>query len=94
MLSTASMIRLAKCYQNLMIDLKPTNLKLAARAVRIVMQATGATEEQAEEALRRSDDDVKLAILMTITGTSLEQAKTVLSKAGGFLRQAISLASS
>ncbi len=94
MLSTASMIRLAKCYQNLMVDLRPTNLKLTARAVRIVMQATGSAEEQAEEALRRSDHDVKLAILMTITGMSLEQAKTALSDAGGFLRKAISLASS
>jgi N-acetylmuramic acid 6-phosphate etherase len=91
MLTTASMIRIGKCYQNLMVDLKPTNLKLFARAARIVMQATGCTEEQAQEALTRTDNDVKLAILTTITGMNLEQAKSALSKAGMVLRKAIAL---
>ena len=92
MLTTASMIRIGKCYQNLMVDLKPTNLKLFARAARIVMQATGSTEEQAQEALTRTNNDVKLAILTTMTGMNLEQAKAALSKAGMVLRKAIALA--
>jgi len=89
MLTTASMIRLGKCYQNLMVDLHPTNLKLIARAARIVMLATGCTAEQAQEALKRTDNDVKLAILMTVTGMPLEEAKLALRRAGGFLRKAI-----
>jgi len=89
MLSTASMIRSGKCYQNLMVDLKPTNMKLVARAARIVTQATGCTAEQAQEALRRSGNDVKLAILVTVTGMSLSRAKAALQSAGGFLRKAI-----
>ncbi|MBV8816636.1 MAG: N-acetylmuramic acid 6-phosphate etherase, partial [Verrucomicrobia bacterium] len=48
MLTTASMIRLGKCYQNLMVDLKPTNMKLVARAARIVVLATGCAPEQAQ----------------------------------------------
>jgi N-acetylmuramic acid 6-phosphate etherase len=92
MLTTASMIRIGKCYQNLMVDLKPTNMKLLARAARIVMQATGCTEEQAQEALTRTNNDVKLAILTTITGMTLEQAKLALDKAGMVLRKAIALA--
>ena len=92
MLTTASMIRIGKCYQNLMVDLKPTNLKLFARAARIVMQATGCTEEQAQEALTRTNNDVKLAILTTITGMTLEEAKLALGKAGMVLRKAIALA--
>lgn len=91
MLTTASMIRIGKCYQNLMVDLKPTNMKLFARAARIVMQATGCTEEQAQEALTRTNNDVKLAILTTITGMNLEQAKAALGKAGMVLRKAIAL---
>jgi N-acetylmuramic acid 6-phosphate etherase len=75
-----------------MVDLKPTNMKLLARAARIVMQATGCTEEQAQEALNRTDNDVKLAILTTITGMDLEQAKSALAKAGMVLRKAIALA--
>jgi len=89
MLTTASMIRLGKCYQNLMVDLHPTNMKLIARAARIVMLATGCTPEQAQEALKRTDNDVKLAILMTVTGMPLEEAKLALRRAGGFLRKAI-----
>jgi N-acetylmuramic acid 6-phosphate etherase len=89
MLTTASMIRSGKCYQNLMVDLKPTNMKLVARAERIVTQATGCTAEQAQEALKRTGNDVKLAILITVTGMSLSRAKTALQSAGGFLRKAI-----
>jgi len=89
MLTTASMIRLGKCYQNLMVDLHPTNMKLIARAARIVILATGCTAEQAQDALKRTDNDVKLAILMTVTGMPIEEAKLALRSAGGFLRKAI-----
>ncbi len=89
MITTASMIRLGKCYQNLMVDLNPTNAKLIARAARIVMLATGCAAEQAQEALKRTDNDVKLAILMTVTGMPIEEAKLALRRAGGFLRKAI-----
>ena len=89
MLSTASMIRVGKIYQNLMVDLNPSNEKLVARAARIVMQATGCGQEQAERALERADNDVKLAILMTATGLAVTEAKAALHAAGGFLRKAI-----
>jgi N-acetylmuramic acid 6-phosphate etherase len=92
MLTTASMIRSGKCYQNLMVDLKPTNMKLVARAERIVTQATGCTAEQAQGALKRTGNDVKLAILITVTGMSLKRAKAALQSAGGFLRKAIAQA--
>ena len=64
MLTTASMIRLGKSYQNLMVDVKATNNKLVARAARIVMQATDCSKEQATEVLKQTDYEVKLAILM------------------------------
>ena len=51
MLSTGTMIKLGKTYGNLMVDVQPTNLKLIARTRRIVMQATGVSEEEAESAL-------------------------------------------
>ena len=89
MLTTASMIRSGKCYQNLMVDLKPTNMKLVGRAVRIVTQATGCTTVRAREALRLTDNDVKLAILITVTGMPLKRARLALESAGGFLRKAI-----
>jgi len=90
MLTTASMIRIGKSFQNLMVDLNPSNKKLVARATRIVMQTTGCSAQQARQALHQTSNDVKLAILVTITGLDAEAARAALGKAGGFLRKAIS----
>ena len=90
MLTTASMIRIGKSYQNLMVDLRPSNKKLVARAIRIVMQTAGCTAVQAKQALDSTGNDVKLAILVAITGLDVEAARAALGKVGGFLRKAIS----
>jgi len=58
------------------------------------MQAAGCTAQQAERSLERTGNDVKLAILTTVTGSSVEDAKTALRQAGGFLRKAIEAHSS
>ncbi len=89
MLSTATMVRLGKCYQNLMVDVKASNDKLVARAIRIVMQATECTEEEAARVLGQSQYDVKTAILMKLTGSSYEEATHSLTESSGYLRQAI-----
>ncbi|SDH27402.1 N-acetylmuramic acid 6-phosphate etherase [Vibrio xiamenensis] len=89
MLTTASMIRVGKSYQNLMVDVKATNKKLVARAARIVMQATDCSEQQATESLVVTDYDVKLAILMLLTGLDLAAAKAQLATQNGFLRRAV-----
>lgn len=89
MLTTASMIRIGKSYQNLMVDVKATNEKLVARAARIVMQATDCDKEVARETLEKTSYDVKLAILMILTGLELEVAKQQLKKQDGFLRKAV-----
>ncbi len=90
MLTTASMIRIGKSYQNLMVDLRPPNKKLVARAIRIVRQTAGCTAAQAKQALDSTGNDVKLAILVAITGMDVEAARAALGRAGGFLRKAIS----
>lgn len=89
MLSTASMIRIGKSYQNLMVDLHASNDKLLARAVRIVMQATECSVTDAQQALERTGNDVKLAILTLLTGQSVEDARTAMRGADGFLRRAL-----
>jgi N-acetylmuramic acid 6-phosphate etherase len=91
MLSTASMIRSGKVYKNLMVDMKASNQKLHARAVRIVMQATNCTHQQAVDALNGAKQNVKLAILMVLTGKSAQHAEQLLNQSGGFLRQAVEL---
>ena len=89
MLTTASMIRIGKSYQNLIVDIKASNKKLTARAARIVMQATDCNKETAVATLEQTDYDVKLAILMRLTGMDLNGAKQQLHHQDGFLRRAV-----
>lgn len=90
MLTTASMIRIGKVYQNLMVDLNASNLKLQARAQRIVMQATETDEEQAMAALTAADNNVKLAILMLLSGLDKTTAQARLQQHQGVLNAALS----
>lgn len=89
MLTTASMVRIGKTYENLMVDLKASNKKLVARAARIVMQASGCTLEEAQAALAQTENDVKLAILIVLTGMNVADAQFALDRSNGFLRKAI-----
>jgi len=89
MLSTGAMVKLGKVYQNLMVDVKATNIKLADRACRIVVQATGADRVQAQITLEQTDFEVKTAILMILTGVGVAQARRSLSQQRGFLRGAL-----
>lgn len=55
MLSTGAMVRSGHVYENLMINLKPTNAKLRERVIRIVREITGLEEETALSLLDRGD---------------------------------------
>ncbi|MDH5432869.1 MAG: N-acetylmuramic acid 6-phosphate etherase [Gammaproteobacteria bacterium] len=89
MLSTASMIKVGKSYQNLMIDLKATNEKLRARAIRMVMQVTGATEQEANASLIQADGKAKLAIFMLLSGRNRAESEQLLIESNGVLRKAL-----
>ncbi|OOF50186.1 N-acetylmuramic acid 6-phosphate etherase [Rodentibacter trehalosifermentans] len=89
MLSTASMILMGKCYENLMVDVQASNEKLKARAVRIVMQATDCNETTAEQTLISAEQNAKLAIMMILSGLPKDEAKKLLEKEKGFLRKAL-----
>ena len=90
MLSTASMIRIGKVYQNLMVDLHASNFKLQARALRIVMQVTETDEAKASAALQAADNQVKLAILMLLSGLDKTDAQARLTQHQGVLNAALS----
>ncbi|QCB27388.1 N-acetylmuramic acid 6-phosphate etherase [Corynebacterium endometrii] len=89
MLSTATMVRLGKVYQNLMVDVAPTNSKLIDRAARIVMEATGVERQPAEKALEASDYHAKTAIVMILGDMDADSARKRLEETGGFVRTAI-----
>ena len=89
MLTTASMILMGKCYQNLMVDVQASNEKLKARAIRIVMQATDCDKALAEETLKQADQNAKLAIMMILSGFDRAQAEALLEKHQGKLQLAL-----
>jgi N-acetylmuramic acid 6-phosphate etherase len=89
MLTTTSMIRLGKVYENMMIDLQMTNKKLVERSKRIVMTITGLSYDEASHALELSHGHVKTALVMIKAGCSLAEAKERLRNASGFVRAAI-----
>ena len=89
MLTTASMILMGKCYQNLMVDVQASNEKLKARAIRIVMQATDCDKTLADETLKQADQNAKLAIMMILSGLDRAQAETLLDKHQGKLQLAL-----
>ncbi|MFT2089380.1 N-acetylmuramic acid 6-phosphate etherase [Paraglaciecola sp. 2405UD69-4] len=91
MLSTASMIKIGKTYQNLMVDVNASNQKLYARAVLIVMQATDCDEKTATTALQQADNEAKVAIMMILTNSSAAEATSLLQKSKGFLRKAVEI---
>jgi N-acetylmuramic acid 6-phosphate etherase len=88
-LSTALMVRLHKVHGNLMVDLRATNAKLRARALRLTCLATGAAEGPARAALDACEGHVKTAIVMLRSGLDAPQAQARLEAAGGSVDQAL-----
>ncbi|KGQ35325.1 N-acetylmuramic acid 6-phosphate etherase [Gallibacterium anatis] len=89
MLSTASMVLMGKCYQNLMVDVQATNEKLRHRAVNIVMQATECDCDTAKHYLSLADNQAKLAIMMILGNLDKAQASALLTQSQGKLGQAV-----
>ena len=89
MLSTAAMVRLGHGYDNLMIDLALTNQKLRNRVKRILMESSGKDVSAVEHALRQSEHNLRLALIMLKRGLTAQKAKRQLAAAKGDLRRAL-----
>ena len=91
-ISTAAMTRLGYVYGNLMVNVAPRNEKLMQRAIGILEQATGATQESARKTLKASGNKTPVALVMLAAAVTRPQAQSALKKAQGNVRQAIALA--
>jgi len=89
LLSTCTMVKLGKVYENLMVDLRPTNEKLRERAVSIISIIGDVPRHLAEGALVASHDRCKTAILMIKRKLGRAQAEELITKCGGSLRKAL-----
>jgi N-acetylmuramic acid 6-phosphate etherase len=88
MISSGVMIRLGYVYGNLMVNVEPTNAKLADRARRIIATVANVSYEEAGRLLDESGS-VRAAVTMHKLGVSREEAERRLAKAGGSLRAAL-----
>ena len=89
MISTGVMIRQGKVYQNVMVDVQPTNDKLVDRACRIISETAEIPTAKALSFLKKADNDVALAIVMAKTGKSKIVAKQLLAKHHGIVSDAL-----
>jgi N-acetylmuramic acid 6-phosphate etherase len=89
MISTATMVRLGKIYENMMVDLMATSQKLVERGRRTLMTVTGLEYEAACTRLDEAGGSVKVAIVMTLAGAGAAEARARLDRAGGFVRAAL-----
>lgn len=86
MISTGAMVGIGKVYENLMVDVMPTNEKLRVRANSIVTEATGCSKERAGQQLEAAGGSVKTAIVMELLGCSASEAEEKLKETRGHIR--------
>ena len=87
MLTTGSMIKIGKTYENFMIDLNPTNEKLKDRAIRIVAQIAETTHANAFQTLENCNWEIKTAIVSIKMGMDVDTARQKLKTCNGVLRR-------
>ena len=90
MISTATMIKLGHVYQNLMVDVLPTNEKLVSRAIGIISEVTGLSRDEAKIYYDKFKN-VKLALFSQMSGIDdVEKVNKIMEKNKMNLRKALS----
>jgi len=92
MLSTATMVRLGKVYQNRMVDVQTTNKKLERRAQEMVSELGKVSPEVATELLHESGNHVKTAVVMAKLEINSDDARQLLEAENGHLGRVLGTA--
>ena len=87
--SSSVMVRLNKVYGNLMVDVRATNAKLVRRAQALTVRASGASEDEARQALAACGSSVKVAVVMLRAGVDATEATRRLDAADGSVHTAL-----
>ncbi len=91
MISTVSMIHLGYVKGNRMTNVKSSNIKLRKRSLRILMLETGLSEKSARVLMRRANDDLRAAIVMSKAKVSRETAENALTANDFIIEKAVKL---
>ena len=89
MISTATMIRIGKVYDNLMIDVHTTNEKLVSRAIGIIQTITHLDEQESTKLYHQAHQNIKAAIVMHFKSVSYSEAQQLLSNHHGNVKSVI-----
>ncbi|ASK62668.1 N-acetylmuramic acid 6-phosphate etherase [Virgibacillus phasianinus] len=89
MISTTTMVKLGKVYENLMVDVHASNYKLLERAKHTLMEVTGVSYKRAETVLEQTNNRVKPAIVMLEGDVDYTMAQYAIEQSGGYVRKAI-----
>ncbi|MFQ5777949.1 MAG: N-acetylmuramic acid 6-phosphate etherase [Terriglobia bacterium] len=89
LLSNAAMIRLGHVYRNLMVNVQLSSRKLRQRGRRVLREALGCSERTAEQLVRKSGGNLKVAVLLGRLGCSRREAERRLKQAAGHVGRAL-----
>lgn len=91
MISTISMIRIGKVYNNYMVDVKMSNQKLITRGINIICAVTDCERETAQAVLDKADGSVKTAIVMILMDCDKECAENALNHSKGRIQEIVDM---
>ena len=86
MISTISMIKFNKTYKNIMVDLKISNNKLLDRGINIIAHSTKLSYKESATLLKKSKNNVKIAIIMNKLNLDYKKSKNILQRYNGSIR--------
>lgn len=89
MFSTGIMVKVGNIYQNLMVNVQPTNEKLMQRATNIIKEAAEIEESQAKEYLEAAQLEVAPAIVMAKAHVYFQKAKQLLAEHDGRISEVL-----
>jgi N-acetylmuramic acid 6-phosphate etherase len=78
MITTTAMIRLGRVHDGYMVGVQASNTKLADRSRRTLSSLTGLSPLEAEKALKLAGGDLRVAIIMTLSGAGVDEAREAL----------------
>lgn len=93
MITTTSMIRIGKVYNNYMVDLRPSNTKLVRRSKRLISEIAGCSDEEAEKAYALCHNNIRAGVLIAMLGISYEEAVMLLQSSSGNIHRALEICS-
>ena len=89
MFSTGIMVKVGNIYQNLMVNVQPTNEKLMQRATNIIKEAAEIEESQAKEYWEAAQLEVAPAIVMAKAHVDFQKAKQLLAEHDGRISEVL-----